>query len=39
MAVRHDRIQRAQDLMRQHGWVGLMVMNHDDYRYFFGRDW
>jgi Xaa-Pro dipeptidase len=25
--------------MREQGMVGIMIMNHDDYRYFFGRDW
>jgi Xaa-Pro dipeptidase len=39
MAVRFDRIERAQVLMREQGMAGLMIMNHDDYRYFFGRDW
>jgi Xaa-Pro aminopeptidase len=39
MAIRFDRIKRAQALMRQQGMAGIMIMNHDDYRYFFGRDW
>jgi Xaa-Pro aminopeptidase len=39
MAIRFDRIEKAQSLMREQGWVGIMIMNHDDYRYFFGRDW
>jgi Xaa-Pro dipeptidase len=39
MTVRFDRIARAQALMREQGMVGIMIMNHDDYRYFFGRDW
>jgi Xaa-Pro dipeptidase len=39
MVVRFDRIERAQALMHEQGMVGIMVMNHDDYRYFFGRDW
>jgi len=39
MAVRFDRIARAQALMREQGMAGIMIMNHDDYRYFFGRDW
>ena len=25
--------------MRKQEMVGIMIMNHDDYRYFFGRDW
>jgi Xaa-Pro aminopeptidase len=39
MSIRFDRIRKAQSLMREQGWVGIMIMNHDDYRYFFGRDW
>lgn len=39
MAVRFDRIHRAQALMREQRMAGIMIMNHDDYRYFFGRDW
>lgn len=39
MTVRFDRIGRAQTLMREQGMAGIMIMNHDDYRYFFGRDW
>ena len=36
MQMRHDRIRRAQELMIQHDMIALMIMNHDDYRYFFG---
>lgn len=39
VSIRFDRIREAQALMREQGWVGIMIMNHDDYRYFFGRDW
>jgi Xaa-Pro dipeptidase len=39
MGIRFDRIGKAQALMRKHSMVGIMIMNHDDYRYFFGRDW
>lgn len=39
MPVRFDRIRKAQELMSEQSIVGLMIMNHDDYRYFFGRDW
>ena len=39
MTVRFDRITKAQALMREQEMVGIMIMNHDDYRYFFGRDW
>lgn len=38
MKIRFDRIERAQALMRAQGIVGIMVMNHDDYRHFFGAD-
>lgn len=36
MQINHDRIRRAQELMAQHGMIGIMIMNYDDYRYFFG---
>lgn len=36
MQINHDRIRRAQERMAQHGMIGLMIMNYDDYRYFFG---
>ena len=39
MTIRFDRITRAQALMREQGMAGIMIMNHDDYRYLFGRDW
>jgi Xaa-Pro dipeptidase len=39
MTVRLDRIARAQTLMREQGMAGIMIMNHDDYRYFLGRNW
>jgi Xaa-Pro dipeptidase len=39
MGIRFDRIKRAQALMREQSMAGIMIMNHDDYRYFFGRDW
>ena len=35
MSINHERIQRAQRLMQEHGMIGLMIMNQDDYRYFF----
>lgn len=37
MKINYDRIHRAQDLMAQQGMIGLMIMTHDDYRYFFGE--
>ena len=33
-----DRIERAQGLMREQGVDAIVVMNHDDYRWFFGID-
>jgi Xaa-Pro dipeptidase len=39
MPICFERIEKAQSLMREQGMVGIMIMNHDDYRYFFGRDW
>jgi Xaa-Pro aminopeptidase len=36
--VRFDRIERAQALMRGQGVAAIVVMNHDDYRWFFGFD-
>ncbi|MDF1665768.1 MAG: Xaa-Pro peptidase family protein [Planctomycetota bacterium] len=37
--MRKDRIEAAQALMAEQGFVGIMIMNHDDLRYFFGKDW
>ncbi|MFO7935983.1 MAG: Xaa-Pro peptidase family protein [Bacteroidales bacterium] len=34
--VNQKRIARAQELMKKEGMIGLMIMNHDDYVYFFG---
>jgi Xaa-Pro dipeptidase len=39
MTIRFDRIEKAQALMHEQNMLGIMIMNHDDYRYFFGRDW
>ena len=36
--VRFDRIERAQALMRDQEVAAIVVMNHDDYRWFFGFD-
>ena len=36
MNVNHDRIRRAQVLLQKEGMIGLMIMSHDDYRFFFG---
>ena len=36
--VRFDRIERAQAMMQEQGVAAIVVMNHDDYRWFFGID-
>ncbi len=36
MQINYKRISRAQELMNEQGMIGLMIINHDDYRYFFG---
>jgi Xaa-Pro dipeptidase len=36
MKINYKRINRAQELMKEHAMIGIMIMNHDDYRYFFG---
>jgi Xaa-Pro aminopeptidase len=33
--INHNRIQKAQELMKQEGMLGIMIMNHDDFIYFF----
>ncbi|HEX7492485.1 MAG TPA: Xaa-Pro peptidase family protein [Candidatus Limnocylindrales bacterium] len=38
MKVRFDRIARIQAAMREKGWIAIVVLNHDDYRYLFGTD-
>lgn len=37
MQINDERIRRAQSLMARQGMIGLMIMTHDDYRYFFGE--
>ncbi|NQS91764.1 MAG: aminopeptidase P family protein [Chloroflexi bacterium] len=37
MKINHNRIQKAQALMKEQGMLGLMIMNHDDYQFFFGE--
>lgn len=39
MKINHTRIKKAQELMKKNKFIGLMIMNHDDYRYFFGEAW
>ncbi len=36
MEINYQRIQKAQSLMKKEGLLGLMIMNHDDFQYFFG---
>jgi Xaa-Pro aminopeptidase len=36
--VRFDRIARIQAAMRERGWIAIVILNHDDYRYLFGTD-
>ena len=38
MKVRFDRIARIQAAMREQGWIAIVIVNHDDYRYLFGTD-
>ena len=38
MKVRLDRIARIQAAMRERGWIAIVILNHDDYRYLFGTD-
>ena len=33
-----DRLRRAQERVRQQGIDAYMVLTHDDYIYFFGKD-
>ncbi|MBP7147665.1 MAG: aminopeptidase P family protein [Acidobacteria bacterium] len=37
--VNWERVRRAQRLMVEHEMSGLMILNHDDFRYFFGADY
>lgn len=39
MTIRLDRIKKAQELMKKNNFMGIMIMNHDDYQYFFGESW
>jgi Xaa-Pro aminopeptidase len=38
LKVRFDRIARIQAAMRERGWIAIVILNHDDYRYLFGTD-
>ena len=37
MLIHWKRIKRAQELMQTHDLIAIMIMNYDDYRYFFGE--
>ncbi len=36
MKINQSRLEKAQKLMREQGMIGIMIMNRDDFRYFFG---
>ena len=36
MKINQSRIKKAQELMKEQGMLGLMIMTRDDYQYFFG---
>ena len=36
--INQERLQRAQERMRQRGIDAYLVLTHDDYIYFFGED-
>ena len=38
MNVRLDRIRLIQAALQERGWIALVILNHDDYRYLFGTD-
>ena len=38
MKVRLDRIRLIQAALQERGWIALVILNHDDYRYLFGTD-
>lgn len=37
MRINQERIEKAQELMQEHKLLGIMIMTHDDYQYFFGE--
>ena len=37
MIINHEKINMAQELMREQGMIGIMIMTRDDYQYFFGE--
>ena len=38
MKVRLDRIGLIQAALQERGWIALVILTHDDYRYLFGTD-
>jgi Xaa-Pro aminopeptidase len=38
LKVRFDRIASIQAAMSERGWIAIVILNHDDYRYLFGTD-
>jgi len=36
--VRLDRIRLIQAALQERGWIAIVILNHDDYRYLFGTD-
>ena len=39
MKINYDRVLKAQELMKKNKFIGIMIMNHDDYQYFFEETW
>jgi Xaa-Pro aminopeptidase len=38
LKVRLDRISLIQAALQERGWIAIVILNHDDYRYLFGTD-
>jgi Xaa-Pro aminopeptidase len=38
LKVRLDRIGLIQAALQERGWIAIVILNHDDYRYLFGTD-
>jgi Xaa-Pro aminopeptidase len=38
LKVRLDRIRLIQAALQERGWIALVIVTHDDYRYLFGTD-
>jgi len=37
MEINSARLKKAQELMKEQGMIGIMIMNRDDYQYFFSE--